>query len=498
MTFSRNKIWFITGATGCVGRALVEKLDGHVGMRLLVRADNAAAARRRLAGVLGPKGLAALADGVIQPIVGDLSAPGLGLPPDVRADVTDDLAGVLHVAARTDFDDGHDVEAYRDDNVNGALRALEIAEDASCPYVHVSTAYVSGVRSGLIGEGELDAGQSHRNGYERSKFEAEKILRATADAKGVPMTVFRPSIILPEEPRSGTSEGPGPLAYLRLLANLEGRRSRRVRTIRYAGDDDGLLNLVPQKFVVDVLAHAVMNGARPGETYHVTASKSFQMRRVAGLMNEHLAGLETVLVPDLDTSSLDRYEKILERSFRMYADYLFLDHEYDRTALDRDFGLVDGADEDWLSDTYAKHLSVWRSERRQRRADDTESRAIREYFTRFLPERTGQRLVPGLASLSAELTVTVSALGSYALRIESGVLTDVSEVSQPSNEIDYEVDAAALLEVVAGRSRPADLFFAKQIVIRGDLYRALSTATALEEFFRLFPFTPHRTPELVG
>ncbi len=93
--------------------------------------------------------------------------------------------------------------------------------------MHVSTAYVCGERTGRVLESELDVGQAHRNGYERSKFEAETLLAQAAATARVPFTVFRPSIVLPEHPRRGATEGPGPLAYLRLLANLEGRRTSR-------------------------------------------------------------------------------------------------------------------------------------------------------------------------------------------------------------------------------------------------------------------------------
>ncbi len=273
--------------------------------------------------------------------------------------------------------------------------------------------------------------------------------------------------------------------------------------IRYRGDPGGLLNLVPHSFVAEVLARAVTEGVRPGATYHVTARHSIRMSDVAGLMNEELAGLRTDLVPDLEVATLDRYEQILERTFRMYADYLFLHQEFDRAALYRDFGIEDGADLDWLRCTYRDHLDVWRAERasereRRRHADSPESRAVRTYFTEFLPTRTGSRLVPGLATLSARFTVTVRGLGSYLLCIENGVLTEVAEAAESSDEIDYEADAATLLEAVTAAAKPAELFFDKRIVIRGDLFRALSTATALEDFFRLFPFTSTRTPEHVA
>ena len=56
-------------------------------------------------------------------------------------------------------------------------------------FTHVSTAYVAGTHSGTFGERDLDLGQDHRNAYERSKLEAEALVREHADE----LPVLRPS-----------------------------------------------------------------------------------------------------------------------------------------------------------------------------------------------------------------------------------------------------------------------------------------------------------------
>jgi long-chain acyl-CoA synthetase len=59
--------------------------------------------------------------------------------------------------------------------------------------VHVSTAYVSGRHAGVFRERQLDVGQSFRNTYEQTKWEAEHVL---AEADDLSPVVVRPSIVM--------------------------------------------------------------------------------------------------------------------------------------------------------------------------------------------------------------------------------------------------------------------------------------------------------------
>ena len=48
-------------------------------------------------------------------------------------------------------------------------------------FVHFSSAYVSGDRTGVILEEELEEGQSFRNVYEGSKYKAEVLVRRAGE-----------------------------------------------------------------------------------------------------------------------------------------------------------------------------------------------------------------------------------------------------------------------------------------------------------------------------
>src|SRR5207244_3140089 len=140
----------------------------------------------------------------------------------------------------------------------GTRRMLDLAELCSGrggleSFVHVSTAYVAGEADGSFGEGDLDVGQSFRNAYERTKFEAEVAVRERAST--LPVQVVRPSIIVGDS-RSGWTPAFNVLyAPLRAFSRgaypmIPARRSAPV-------------DVVPVDYVADaILALA----GRPGDT----------------------------------------------------------------------------------------------------------------------------------------------------------------------------------------------------------------------------------------
>ena len=87
----------------------------------------------------------------------------------------------------------------------GTARVLELAERAQergglRRFAYVSTAYVAGTHEGTFTEADVDVGQDFRNPYERSKLEAEQLVRETGER--LPVTILRPSIVVGDR-RSG-------------------------------------------------------------------------------------------------------------------------------------------------------------------------------------------------------------------------------------------------------------------------------------------------------
>lgn len=196
----------ITGATGFLGMELMARLleDGDRRVWALVRAPSQKAATERLRATLSS--LLGDADAYadrVEAVAGDLLAPGLGLSPRRRDELAEQVDEVIHAAASVSF--SLPLEEARAINVAGTQRVLELASwvqrrGGLHRFAHVSTAYVAGTHRGEFGEQDLERGQGFNNTYERSKWEAELLVRAHCSR--LPIQVFRPSIIVGDE-RSG-------------------------------------------------------------------------------------------------------------------------------------------------------------------------------------------------------------------------------------------------------------------------------------------------------
>jgi thioester reductase-like protein len=190
---------FLTGATGFLGMEVLARLleRGDREVVCLVRAPDAAAARARLDGVLrtlweDPTPYRRLA----RAVAGDVTQPGLGIDPVTRMALSEDVGAVLHCAASITFD--LPLEEARLINVEGTREVIGFAREARTlgrleRFVHVSTAYVGGLHPGVFRERQLDAGQTFRNTYEQTKWEAEHALAAADDLSPA---IARPSIVM--------------------------------------------------------------------------------------------------------------------------------------------------------------------------------------------------------------------------------------------------------------------------------------------------------------
>lgn len=191
----------LTGASGFLGafllRDLIEKTGGPVDC--LVRAEDERRAAHRLRSNLERYGLwrPGYAD-LINAVPGDLTAPGLGLPPADRAALVRRLGPVVHNGARVNF-----AAAYGDlraPNVAGTEELLRLLADSASPGMHyISTTGVyapaAGPRTVTITE-STPTGPSHAlpDGYAQSKWVAEQLV-GLARERGLPVTIHRPGRI---------------------------------------------------------------------------------------------------------------------------------------------------------------------------------------------------------------------------------------------------------------------------------------------------------------
>jgi thioester reductase-like protein len=270
----RGELVLVTGWSGFIGRRLLRGLAARLDrdrdrLVLFTRERQVAAARAELAD-LGVPGEA---------MEGDVVRMHLGLSGEEYRQLAARLTSIWHLAALYDL--AADPRAIRDVNLEGTRNVLELAaisRDLRRLH-HFSTAYVSGDREGVVLEDELEMGQRFYNPYERSKYEAERLVRrAMAD---LPATVYRPSIVVGDS-RTGEIDrldGPYYLA-IPLVA------SPVAVPLPLPRNGVAPLNVVPVDFVVNAALSIGANPAAVGKTVHLVDPAPLSARRVYELVAE--------------------------------------------------------------------------------------------------------------------------------------------------------------------------------------------------------------------
>ena len=241
---------FLTGATGFLGMEVLARLleRGQRQVICLVRASDDAAAQARMDAVLAtlwrdPEPYRAR----VRAVAGDVTLPGLGLSGPDRTGIAEGVGAVLHCAASITFD--LPLDQARAINVEGTREVIGFAREARAlgrlrRFVHVSTAYVAGRHMGTFRERQLSAGQSFRNTYERTKWEAECVVRAAEDLAPL---IARPSIVMGEA-TSGWTPAFNVL-YWPLRAYARGLLESVPAHLH------GRVDVVPVDYVADALVH---------------------------------------------------------------------------------------------------------------------------------------------------------------------------------------------------------------------------------------------------
>ena len=284
--FLTKSYTLLTGATGLVGRYLMRDLllRGHR-LAVIVRASKKQCVRARIESILRPIE-AQLGLCLPRPVIceGDVTKPDLGLNEADLRWIEKNCDRMIHSAATLEFNGvTKDGEPWRT-NVQGTRNVLKVCEKVGIKEMHyISTAYVCGNRSDLVLEEELDKGQDFRNDYERSKFEAEKLVRA-ADFLDE-LTVYRPAVIAGDSETGYTSTYHGLHLYLRLMAMMvpvtePDEKGVRHTEIRLPMQGDEPRNIVPVDWVARVFCEIYENLEAHGRTFHLVPEQPTTPRHI--------------------------------------------------------------------------------------------------------------------------------------------------------------------------------------------------------------------------
>jgi NAD(P)-dependent dehydrogenase (short-subunit alcohol dehydrogenase family) len=249
--------YFVTGATGFIGRHLVEQLLRRDGTIYVLVREGSRGKVDALVQRLGAE------EGRIVPVAGDLSQPGLGvdeseLPADVRIDHFFHLAAVYDIEA--------DEDSAQRANVDGTRHAIEFANARDVGrFHHASSIAVAGTYRGVFQEDMLDEGQKLPHHYHRTKYESELMVRRQVEAKTL---VYRPGIVVGHSQTGEMDKVDGPYYTFSLLKKLRGALPA---WFPLAGPEGGKITIVPVDFVARAIDHIghLPDEELPGDTFHL-------------------------------------------------------------------------------------------------------------------------------------------------------------------------------------------------------------------------------------
>jgi len=250
--------YFVTGATGFIGRHLVQRLlerDGDI--HVLVREGSRERLERLVEG-WGPR-----AAQRVKRVSGDLAAPRLGLSDELAEALCGEVEHFFHLAAIYDMTAG-DASNERL-NVGGTRNAVDLANALRASHLHhVSSVAVAGERKGLFREDHFDEGQTLPSAYHRTKFESEKLVReGTAGA----WRVYRPAIVVGHSQTGEMDKIDGPYYFFKAIQKA---RHAVPEWFPLVGPELGYTNIVPVDFVAAAIDHIAHEPGLDGQAFHLT------------------------------------------------------------------------------------------------------------------------------------------------------------------------------------------------------------------------------------
>lgn len=328
------KTIFLTGITGTLGQDLIEQLlkDTPHHFIVLARGKKSLSAEDRIREILSKKGLEAEVGRRVEVFDGDITSRWLGLEPAQIEKMKASVQLFFHIAALTTLN-GSEKDCF-EINFEGTKNVLELIwklrrEGCLERFYYFSTAFVAGSKQTYQSrEDELPAKPAHANHYEASKYAAETKVRE-AMAEGLPVTIFRPSIVVGDSETGRVNDFNVIYPFLRLFAH------GALTTL--AADLDNSFNIVPIDFVVKAAKEIAFQPDSVGKTFHLVTPNQPTIRQLMNVTYAEYPNtpkVNIVSTEDFNLEDLNDEERFVYDILDPYLGYLndHLTFDYSNTA----------------------------------------------------------------------------------------------------------------------------------------------------------------------
>ena len=321
------KHYFVTGATGAIGSALIPLLleESENRVWILMRSESRKLLHQRLDKliVFWDFGDAQAEDARkrIVPVQGDMSAPRFGINPEQYEEITKDCTHIIHCAGVVRMNlpmqeaRRHAVDSA--ENVVNLALACKAAGNLS-KIEYVSTVGVGGTMAEDVPEAWITRQRDFHNTYEASKAEAEDYLHEQAEKHELPVSVHRPSMVVGD---SRTGKIIHFQIFYHLCEFLSGRRTMGISPAL----ENARLDMVPVDYVAEAIRWSACNDQTSGKIFHLCSGPedSIELKDLRKYARERFAekGLALPPVITLPTAAFMFLMKIIS---------LFLDEKSKR------------------------------------------------------------------------------------------------------------------------------------------------------------------------
>ena len=263
--------YFVTGATGFIGKRLVKKLLARRGATVyfLVRKESLdkvpalleyweASAERAVA------------------VVGDLAKPLLGVSKLDQKKLTGKVKHFFHLAAVYDLK--ADAESQIVANIDGTKNAVALANAIKAGiFQHVSSIAAAGMYEGMFREDMFDEAENLEHPYFATKHDSEKIVRKESK---MPWRVYRPGMVVGDSKTGEMDKIDGPYYFFKLIQRMRGLLPQWMPAI---GIEGGRINIVPVDFVVDAIDHIAHAKEGNKKAFHIVDPTPYRIGDVLNI-----------------------------------------------------------------------------------------------------------------------------------------------------------------------------------------------------------------------